>query len=125
MQAPDMSDGMADLMLYKFKKYLGSVSREIQNRRLKMGAYETDGMYNMPVVNTNCLESIEMAIAFDVRDWGEDRRSAWIYGIVFGYDKDAEQEMKRRFHWTNEDLDRLRRYHEEWKTLNVMKGKEK
>ncbi len=28
-------DGMADLMLYKFKKYLGSVSREIQNRRLK------------------------------------------------------------------------------------------
>ena len=36
MQAPDMSDGMADLMLYKFKKYLGSVSREIQNRRLKI-----------------------------------------------------------------------------------------
>ena len=32
---PDMSYGMADLMLYKFKKYLGSVSREIQNRRLK------------------------------------------------------------------------------------------
>ena len=33
---PDISDGMLDLMAYKFKKYLGSVSREIQNRRMKM-----------------------------------------------------------------------------------------
>lgn len=31
----DMSEGEADYLKYKFKQYLGSVSREIQNRRLK------------------------------------------------------------------------------------------
>ena len=31
----DMSEGEADYFKYRFKQYLGSVSREIQNRRLK------------------------------------------------------------------------------------------
>lgn len=31
----DMSEGEADYLKYRFKQYLGSVSREIQNRRLK------------------------------------------------------------------------------------------
>ena len=79
-------------------------------------SYNTDGMYGMPVIDTNCLESIKMAIAFDVRDWGEDRRSAWIYGIVFGYDEELE-EVKTKFRWTDEDVERLNRYHNEWDRL--------
>ena len=79
-------------------------------------SYNTDGMYNMPVINTNCLESIKMAIAFDVRDWGEDRRSAWIYGIVFGLEEELE-EVKTKFRWTDEDVERLNRYHDEWDRL--------
>jgi len=35
MGMSDMSEGEADYLKYKFKQYLGSVSREIQNRRLK------------------------------------------------------------------------------------------
>lgn len=86
-----------------------------------MGAYETDGMYGMPVKEEmGCLESIECAIAFDVRDWSEDRRSAWIYGIVFGFGEEGEQEVKQKFHWTNEDINRLHRYHDEWE---ILKGK--
>lgn len=79
-------------------------------------AYNTDGMYGMPVKEMGCLESIECAIAFDVRDWGEDRRSAWIYGIVFGW-SEADEEIKRKFHWTDEDVERLCRYHKEWEEI--------
>ena len=83
-------------------------------------SYNTDGIYCMPVINTNCLESIKMAIAFDVRDWTADRRSAWIYGIVFGW-SEALEEVKTKFRWTNEDVERLNRYHNEWnRLLNIM-----
>lgn len=88
-------------------------------------SYNTDGMYGMPVINTNCLESIKMAIAFDVRDWGEDRRSAWIYGIVFGWDDAIDEEVKTKFRWTDEDVERLNRYHNEWdRLLNLLADKE-
>ena len=87
-------------------------------------SFNTDGMYCMPVINTNCLESIKMAIAFDVRDWSEDRRSAWIYGIVFGWDE-ALEEVKTKFRWTDEDVERLNRYHNEWdRLLNQITNKE-
>lgn len=79
-------------------------------------SYNTDGMYNMPVINTNCLESIKRTIAFDVRDWSEDRRSAWIYGIIFGWGE-ALEEVKTKFRWTDEDVERLNRYHNEWGRL--------
>ena len=31
----DMTEGEAEYLKYRFKQYLGSVNREIQNRRLK------------------------------------------------------------------------------------------
>ena len=79
-------------------------------------SFNTDGMFGMPVIDDNCLESIERAISFDVRDWSEDRRSAWIYGIVFGWNECTE-ELKEKFNWTNEDVERMNRYHLQWKQL--------
>ena len=40
----NMSQGMLDLYLYKFKRYLGSVSREIQNRRTRTQKEHTEIM---------------------------------------------------------------------------------
>ena len=37
-----MDEGYFDLLLYKFKKYLGSVSRAIMNKRLKNLEYLED-----------------------------------------------------------------------------------
>lgn len=55
--------------------------------------FNTDGLFTVPATNgpitTNALESIECTIAFDVRDWSEDRRSQWIYFIVFGIDNES------------------------------------
>lgn len=83
-------------------------------------AYNTDGLFTFPASNAeiqNCLESIECTIAFDVRDWSEDRRSAWIYGIVFGWGEESFNELSKKFRWDNEDKIRLSKLHQQWLKL--------
>lgn len=90
--------------------------------------YNTDGMLVFPDDGTkpklNALESIECAIAFDVRDWAADRRSAWIYAIVFGWGDEGDEEgegawdeMREAFGWDDEDIKRAKMYHEQWEAL--------
>ena len=92
--------------------------------------YNTDGMLVFPPndagpVTTNAFESIECAIAFDVRDWGADRRSAWIYAIVFGWDyEDSWAEMADRFGWDDEDQQRAKKMHEQWERAKAATQKE-
>ena len=89
--------------------------------------YNTDGMIVFPKANqspvtNNAFESIECAIAFDVRDWAEDRRSAWIYAIVFGWDyDDAWNEMAEKFGWDEQDHKRAAAFHEQWEKAKAVK----
>ena len=82
--------------------------------------FNTDGLMVFPPDNgepitLNAFESIECAIAFDVRDWSEDRRSAWIYAIVFGWDyEDSWDEVAKKFGWDEEDRKRANMMHEQW-----------
>ena len=71
---------------------------------------------------TNPLEYIECVIAFDVRDWSEDKRLAVIYAIVFGWGAedgiyDCWSEVQKRFGWSDVGVERLKKLHEEWKRL--------
>lgn len=71
---------------------------------------------------TNPLEYLECVIAFDSRDWAEDNRLATIYAIVFGWSDDdnifdAWSEVKERFGWSDANVERLKKLHEEWKRL--------
>lgn len=78
-----------------------------------------DNMITYPQIllnPNNCLGSIECTIAFDVRDWSEDKRLAWIYGIVFGWEDD-EKEIQNKFSWSDDDIKRLNKLHKEWKAL--------
>lgn len=83
-------------------------------------SYNTDGMYCFPdagnaPITLNALESIECAIAFSVRDWGECRRDAWIYAIVFGWDYDgAWENIAEKHGWDEEDRKRAMFFHEQW-----------
>lgn len=93
--------------------------------------YNTDGMLVFPGSETepimNPLESIACTIAFDVRDWFEDRRSAWIYCIVFGLEDDTElrQECRDKFHWDEDDFERVNKLHSIYETLrNNLKGEQ-
>ncbi|MBO7677196.1 MAG: hypothetical protein J6S49_06750 [Erysipelotrichaceae bacterium] len=82
--------------------------------------FNTDGLMVFPPDNEepitlNAFESIECAIAFDVRDWSEDRRSAWIYAIVFGWDyEDSWYEIAKKFDWDEEDRKRANMMREQW-----------
>lgn len=83
----DMSEGEADYLKYRFKQYLGSVSREIQNRRLK--------------------EQVGMTIEESIN--GIEKR------ILPIYDNDADHEalvtaidimhkyQQRKAHWKSDD----------------------
>ena len=70
---------------------------------------------------TNPLQYIECVIAFDSRDWSGDNRLATIYAIVFGWggddDIDAWSEVKEQFGWSDANVERLKKFHEEWKRL--------
>lgn len=89
--------------------------------------YNTDGMLIFPPSDSgpltmNAFESIECAIAFDVRDWSADRRSAWIYAIVFGWDyEDAWDVVAEKFGWDDEDWERAMKMHEQWEKAKEMK----
>ena len=57
----------------------------------------------------NPLESLSMTILFSSRDWGQEKRDAWVYGIVCGWDENCREESNRKFGWSNETFDRLQR----------------
>lgn len=42
------------------------------------------------------------------RDWGEDHRDAWVYGIIVGWDSEALKEVAARHSWTPETVSSLR-----------------
>lgn len=79
----------------------------------------TDGAEIFPplppheVLTMNALESIENAIAFNVRDWSTNKRDAWIYAIVFGWE-DGWEEIAREHHWDEDDRKRAEIFREQW-----------
>lgn len=93
--------------------------------------FNTDGLYSVPEVEgfiINPLDSIECAISFDVKDWSTDRRSFWIYCIIFGIDsyeeypeyKEEFNKLVKEYHWDDKDISRLRLLHEKWLKLKEM-----
>lgn len=80
---------------------------------------------------TDPLLAIRALIAFDSRDWAEDRSDAWLYGIVFGWagdpddpdDEGAMDQIAARHGWTPGQVARLRALHERVKaTLAAAPG---
>ena len=55
-------------------------------------------------------------MASDSRDWSQDKRDAWIYGIVFGWDE-AFDEVANRHKWSIADQNRLKYMRNEFKSL--------
>jgi hypothetical protein len=61
-----------------------------------------------PTDEENFLASMAHCMAFHPRDWGLDRRDAWLYGIVCGWG-DALQEVAERHKWDEPTVERLQR----------------
>jgi hypothetical protein len=74
---------------------------------------------DLPIVSheENPLRALEEAIALSSNDWGSARDFAWIWGIILGWsneDDDAWCEQQRKWGWTDEQVDRLKRLHEKF-----------
>ncbi len=65
----------------------------------------------------NPLESIECTIAFSSRDMSSDKRDAWLYGIILGWDDESLEEFQEKFNWTDLTIKRLRILHENYKSM--------
>lgn len=57
-------------------------------------------------------KSLERCLAFSARDWYADKRDAWIWGIVFGWDAESMKEIAELHGWSDKTVSRLRRLHE-------------
>jgi hypothetical protein len=57
------------------------------------------------------LKSIHDTITFSSKDWGKEKRDAWIYGVVCGWDKESYEEIALKFGWTDDDVERNKQLH--------------
>ena len=71
------------------------------------------------VAEENPLESIKTTIAFDSKDYSLNKRDAWIYGIVCGWD-DALDEVCKQFNWDESNKARLKRLNEKYQRATAV-----
>ena len=45
------------------------------------------------------LESLRDTLPFSCRDWGQEKRDAWIWGIICGWNNDCFKEFNQKFGW--------------------------
>lgn len=66
---------------------------------------------------TNPLESIHNCIAFDVMDWSQNKRHAWMYGIVCGWDEPAYTTLMSIHGWSYNEVSRNKELHKNYMIL--------
>jgi hypothetical protein len=57
------------------------------------------------------LQSAGSCMATHPRDWGADRRDAWLWGLIIGWDDAAMAELVERYGWPQSEVERLKRLH--------------
>lgn len=77
-------------------------------------------------------QALRDLLAFSSRDWAAVKGDAWLWGIVFGWDSDdddddglnAMTEVAARHRWDEHDVARLRRLHENFERLILLEPTE-
>lgn len=62
----------------------------------------------------NSIEYLRFRVATDSRDWAQDASSAWIYGIIIGWDIPALAELSIKFGWKEKQWETLIALHEDF-----------
>lgn len=75
-------------------------------------------------VQADPLRALNDLLAFSSRDWGEERDTAWLWGIICGWDGDegdesAMPEVAAAFGWTDEQVEQLRALHHSFEALKA------
>lgn len=59
----------------------------------------------------NPLEALYIQQTSDSKDLSLDKRDAWRYGIIVGWDNASYEELAIKHQWRPEDIDRNKRLH--------------
>jgi hypothetical protein len=59
-------------------------------------------------------ESLNSCLVHHTRDWAGNKRDAWIWGIVVGWDEGSLAELSVDFGWDEETIERLGRLHKKF-----------
>lgn len=70
----------------------------------------------------NPIDSIVTTIATSPKDWGLEKRDAWVYGIVMGWDDASLVELQIRFRWNDATVRRLVRLNKKFETLVALEA---
>ena len=57
------------------------------------------------------FESLECSLAFSCRDWANDKRDRWIYGIIFGWGDKCGSEFHDNNGMSWDEIARLEKLH--------------
>jgi len=68
---------------------------------------------------TNVVDSLHACLAFSPRDWGANKRDAWLWGIICGWDAESLDELRVRFRWSAAEVARLRKLRQNSSRLGV------
>jgi hypothetical protein len=63
------------------------------------------------------IESLKTCVSTHARDWSINKRDAWIYGIVCGWNDDCFEELIEIRKWTPDAVARLKNLHETFQGL--------
>lgn len=63
------------------------------------------------------IESLHDAIVFGARDWSLGSDSAWIYGIIVGWDAASLRELAATYAWSEASVARLQQLHADFVAL--------
>lgn len=64
---------------------------------------------------TNALQRLLETMTFSSRDMSVDKMTAFMYGIIAGWDDESYKELSEKHNWTNEDVDNMKMWHENYK----------
>ena len=92
---------------------------EVEATRAQLQAAKTE----QPDVLAEALERVRGLMCHDPRDWGQDRRDAWLYAVFVGWTCEEQHEhdwvcggdaalhtVATRHGWTPDQVEQLRRY---------------
>ena len=65
----------------------------------------------------NPLKSLRNTVVFGAKDWSVDKRDAWIYGIIVGWNDESLENLAKKYHWSPEHIQRLKRLNARFKQL--------
>ena len=66
----------------------------------------------------NWKESLNSCLVFHSRDWAANKRDAWLYGIIVGWNDECLAELKEQHGWNDEAVERLKRLRRQYVDSN-------